>query len=1165
MNRSFRGLLAGVGILLALGSQPLFAGVTVSVQPPSATTQVGSNVVFTSAVFVNAGEVITGYTWLTSSNGLNPFRTLPSTSATCPINNAQVGDSGYYFVRVSYTSGTNTGTAVSTSVQLTVQDQARIVSQPQGGFVALGTNVVLSVGALGKEPLSFQWRFKGVDLADDQRITGSRTGTLQLGGVQFSDSGSYDVVVSNAFASVTSTPATLTVQAVPVIVAEPQSGAVIDGSNMTLTVTAEGTSLAYQWYKGGVAMTNNGRITGATDTALTVLSVTTNDAAVYEVHIWNGVGSVSSPPAVVAVYIPARFTSATNAIGRQGAAFNHQVVAQGTKPIAFGAENLPAGLVIDSATGLVSGIPAVSGVFDVIFYATNAAMTTTQNFLISLTTGVPGITSSLTANGKQGVNFNYRINASNTPSWFTTSPLPAGLTLNPVNGRITGPPIVSGSFPVSITAGNAYGSDTEVLVINLASSIPVITSPLVATGTQNLGGFTYQIVASDNPLVYGVSELPLGLDFSPMTGVISGTPLYGGPFNIEISAANAWGTGKTNLLLDIAFETPRGLVITEVTNIYSSPYLLDFAFSLRDDADAGISDPVIRPVHNIQVTCLEDGVPIPSETAVVLEHASQKQMKMFLGLDYTWSMFAAPGAIEAMELAAKNLINVSPDHAQFGVVEFHAEYEDPIMVTDLTSDKTTLGELIDGIEENQVLGNYAGTRCWDAILLALEKFGPYDPEIHRDEQRFIVVMSDGNDASSLVNTNANPIDTLVTLAQANHVRVYCVAFGPDINTNALQQLTSQTLGRYYEAATTADLPLQFTRIARDLDGQYLLRWATLRRAPVEFQPSFVITVDGVTASFNTNVVYETNYTIITNTPPDPDITNTTITHITETAQYNPTEHAGDVRIGSLLLVADAQTGSQTVRLRASYVPRNVREIRLTYRPNYPCTATKSSSGPGEFLETWSFDETVDTNGLRTITLRSPNPTNQLTSLPYGMMGELIGFHFTYPDQLNPQKAFSSLTIDNTVYTNFLPAGIKFSLQNSNSFVTSYPLPPPHGTPIPWLEYYGFTGDLTAAELSDPNTNGMAVWQEYLAGLDPRDPTARFDVRLDLASTATNPVPPVITFPTVSSRTYRVEWSPTMQEWYILYDEVRGSGAEVSLPDLRNLSGVNSGFYRVLVY
>jgi hypothetical protein len=487
------------------------------------------------------------------------------------------------------------------------------------------------------------------------------------------------------------------------------------------------------------------------------------------------------------------------------------------------------------------------------------------------------------------------------------------------------------------------------------------------------------------------------------------------------------------------------------------------------------------------------------------------------------------------------------------------------MVSDLTSDKTTLGELIDGIEENQVLGNYAGTRCWDAILLAINKFGPFNPEIHRDEQRFLVVMSDGNDASSLINTNANPIDTLVAQAQANHVRVYCVAFGPDINTNALQQLTSQTLGRYYEAATTADLPLQFTRIARDLDGQYLLRWATLRRAPAEFQPSFVLTVDGVTASFNTNVVYETNYTIITNTPPDPDITNTTITHITETPQYNPTNYAGDVRIGSMLLVADAQTGSQTVRLRASYVPRNVREIRLTYRPNFPCTATKSSSSPGEFLENWSFAETVATNGLRTITLRSPNPTNQLTSLPYGMMGELIGFHFTYPDQLTPQKAFSSLAIDNTVYTNYLPLGVRFSLQNSNAFVSVYPPPPPHGTPVPWLEAYGFAGDLAAAELSDPNTNGMPVWQEYLAGLDPRDPAARLEVRLDLPPPSTNPAPPMVTFPTVSTRTYRVEWSPTLQDWHILYNDVRGSGAEISLPDLRNLSTLHSGFYRVLVY
>ena len=93
-------------------------------------------------------------------------------------------------------------------------------------------------------------------------------------------------------------------------------------------------------------------------------------------------------------------------------------------------------------------------------------------------------------------------------------------------------------------------------------------------------------------------------------------------------------------------------------------------------------------------------------------------------------------------------------------------------------------------------------------------------------------MTDGNDDSSLLNTNSDPLDavnTLVTLAQNNHVAIYCVAFGNNVNTNSLQLLTSQTGGRYYLAATTSDLAAQFQRIQKDISGQYVLRWATLKR------------------------------------------------------------------------------------------------------------------------------------------------------------------------------------------------------------------------------------------------------------------------------------------------------------------------------------------------
>ena len=392
-------------------------------------------------------------------------------------------------------------------------------------------------------------------------------------------------------------------------------------------------------------------------------------------------------------------------------------------------------------------------------------------------------------------------------------------------------------------------------------------------------------------------------------------------------------------------------------------------------------------------------------------------------------------------------------------------------------------------------------------------------------------MSNGNDDSSQLNTNPAPLDVIVALAQTNQVRIYAVAYGNDINTNALQQLTSQTMGQYHEAPTSAELAVQFSRIAKNLDGQYLLRWSTLKRAAIPFVPSFEIAVDGRTSIFI-----------------GPD--------------YNPPDYAGDVTVGGLRLVADAEVGPQTIRLRATYVPRYVRALRLSCRPNYPCTVSLASTNTGEILYGWGLTETNDGAGLRLLTLMSPDTTNLFTSITYGALGDLVDFHFTYPDSLTATQAFSVFTIDNTIY-NMLPPpnGQSFVLSNASSFITLYPAPPPHGTPIPWLRTYGFSSNYAAAELSDPNTNGMPVWQEYLAGLDPRNTNSTFKVWTDFTTGQT----PQILFSAVSTRTYRVESSTTLTNWVLLRDDIPGYDGNIRFIDNRNLSSVKAVFYRVGVY
>ncbi|MEO6183713.1 MAG: immunoglobulin domain-containing protein, partial [Verrucomicrobiota bacterium] len=75
---------------------------------------------------------------------------------------------------------------------------AQILTQPQSQFVVQGSNTTLSVIASGTSPLTYQWRFNGMDLA------GATQSSLARNNVQPANSGNYQVVVSNGFGVATS-------------------------------------------------------------------------------------------------------------------------------------------------------------------------------------------------------------------------------------------------------------------------------------------------------------------------------------------------------------------------------------------------------------------------------------------------------------------------------------------------------------------------------------------------------------------------------------------------------------------------------------------------------------------------------------------------------------------------------------------------------------------------------------------------------------------------------------------------------------------------------------------------------------------------------------------------------------------------------------------------
>ena len=91
---------------------------------------------------------------------------------------------------------------------------------PEGSTVPAGTNVVLSVVASSFLPMSYQWRWKGMDLADGTSIQGTASRQLLLSNIQASDAGPYSVVVSTGNMSITSSVARITVRLQPTAVAQ---------------------------------------------------------------------------------------------------------------------------------------------------------------------------------------------------------------------------------------------------------------------------------------------------------------------------------------------------------------------------------------------------------------------------------------------------------------------------------------------------------------------------------------------------------------------------------------------------------------------------------------------------------------------------------------------------------------------------------------------------------------------------------------------------------------------------------------------------------------------------------------------------------------------------------------------------------------------------------
>jgi Putative Ig domain len=207
--------------------------------------------------------------------------------------------------------------------------------------------------------------------------------------------------------------------------------------------------------------------------------------------------------------------------------------------------NLPSGISLNAASGMLSGTPSQGGQFDFsaqVSDSSPAPQTAMKALALSVLTFGLQISSGSMPNGQVGVAFQATItgNGGVTPyTWSVTGALPSGLTLNSSSGAITGTPMLAGTSTFTLGLTDSTGQKAQ-----KSSSITVAAAGSTVCGSTSV-----------SPPASGLSLVCSGTGINETVTVESA-----GQFRLVFEAYDNWGidqwydlvndpTATTNLVM----------------------------------------------------------------------------------------------------------------------------------------------------------------------------------------------------------------------------------------------------------------------------------------------------------------------------------------------------------------------------------------------------------------------------------------------------------------------------------------------------------------------------------------------------------------------------------------------------------------------------------------
>ncbi|GFO56251.1 hypothetical protein GMSM_32580 [Geomonas sp. Red276] len=281
---------------------------------------------------------------------------------------------------------------------------------------------------------------------------------------------------------------------------------------------------------------------------MTVVTGTGSNVGLAEMEVWGY--QVASAVGVTTSSLPD---------GTVGVAYGLTLAASGgTSPYtwALTSGSFPAGLAMDS-TGVISGTPTQAASSNVTIQATDSTgNSASKAFPLAVYAPLTVTTASLPV-ATVGTAYSQSLAASggsSSYSWSVTSgTLPAGLTLIPATGVISGTPTAAGSSPITVQVADGRGVTAQAqLSVTVFQPLTVTTSSLPLATVGSAYSQPLSATGGTAPYVWSITSgtLPAGLSLT--SGAIIGTPTATASATLIVQVTDAAnGTATKSLTLAV--------------------------------------------------------------------------------------------------------------------------------------------------------------------------------------------------------------------------------------------------------------------------------------------------------------------------------------------------------------------------------------------------------------------------------------------------------------------------------------------------------------------------------------------------------------------------------------------------------------------------------------